>query len=192
MKLLFIVSSLITVTCFFSCGMAPPKSVASAPTPTPTPTPTPDGQWRVYTPPDKSFSVELTCEPTQTNVSEPSTPIYQYACGPGESVGPHFFAIVVSTADLERNPLDEAAFERSVKDMLTPNKRLIKLVPIKIDGGMGREIVFTNKTDDMDNGRVRVILLGKHRYEVGLPGIELKMLESPVAERFFATFKPLG
>jgi hypothetical protein len=116
MKLLPIISNFITVICFFTCGMAPQKSVSSSPTPTPTPTP--NGEWRVYTPPDKSFSVELTCEPKQTNVSEPSTPIYQYACGLEESVGPHFFAIVVSKTDFEvAKSSDEAAFERSVKDM---------------------------------------------------------------------------
>src|SRR4029434_2224583 len=132
MKLLFTLSSFITVACFFSCGMSPKKPVP--PSPTPTPAPTPNGQWRVYTPPDKSFSVELTCEPTQTNVSEPSTPIYQYACGLEESVGPHFFAIVVSKADFEGpKPRDEAAFERSVKDSLTPNHRIIKILPIKIE-----------------------------------------------------------
>jgi hypothetical protein len=147
----------------------------------------------MYTPPDKSFSVELTCEPTQTNVSEPSTPIYQYACGLEESVGPHFFAIVVSKADFEGpKPRDEAAFERSVKDSLTPNHRIIKILPIKIEGGIGREMVFTNTRDDMDNGRVRVIVFGNHRYEILFGATDLKMLESPVAERYFATFKPLG
>src|SRR4030095_2753881 len=191
MKLLFTLSSFITVACFFSCGMAPKKSVT--PSPTPTPAPTPNGQWRVYTPPDKSFSVELTCEPTQTNVSEPSTPIYQYACGLEESVGPHFFAIVVSKTDFDVGKIrDEATFERSVKELLTPNKRLIKLVPIKIEGGIGREMIFTNTRDDMDNGRVRVIIFGKHRYEILFGATDLRMLESPVAERFFATFKPEG
>lgn len=190
MKLLHVLSSLITLTCFFACGLAPPKSVSSAPTPTPTPTP--NGQWRVYTPPDKSFSVELTCEPRQTNVSEPSTPIYQYACGLEESVGPHFFAIVVSKTNFEAKVHDEAAFERSVKDSLTPNKRLIKLVPIKIEGGIGRELIFTNTRDDMDNGRVRVIIFGKYRYEILFGATDMKMLESPTAERFFATFTPQG
>jgi hypothetical protein len=189
MKLLLIVSNFIAVICFFSCGMAPQKSVSSSPTPTPTP----NGEWRVYTPPDKSFSVELTCEPKQTSVSEPSTPIYQYACGLEESVGPHFFVIVVFNADFDvAKSRDEAAFERSVKDSLTPNKRLIKLIPIKVEGGIGREMIFTNTRDDMDNGRARVIIFGKHRYEILFGATDLKMLESPPAERFFATFKPLG
>ena len=188
MKLLVTLSALISVACFFSCGLAPQQSISTA---TPTPTLTPNGQWRLYTPPDKNFSVELTCEPTQTNVSAPSTPIYQYACVQ-ESV-PYFFAIVVSDADSEESrPRDEAAFERSVKDSLTPNKRLIKLVPIKIEGGSGREMIFTNKNEDMDNGRVRVIIVGKRRYEIFFGATDLKMLESPTAERFFATFKPLA
>lgn len=186
MKLLVGASIFITVTYFFSCGTAPQKSVSS---PTPTPTATPNGEWRVYTPPDKSFSVELPCQPSQTNVSEPSTPIYQYSCDQEESAHRHFFAIVVYKTSLQLP--DETAFERSVKDELTPNKRLIKLVPITIDAGIGRELVFTNTTDDMDNGRVRVILFGTHRYEIVFGATDLKKLESPVAERFFATFKRL-
>lgn len=190
MKLLLVASTLIAVTYFFSCGMAPQKSLSP---PTPTPTPTTDGEWRVYTPPDKSFSVELPCQPSQTNVSEPSTPIYQYSCGHEQPDHLHFFAIVVFKTTFDEAKLrDEAAFERSVKDSLTPNKRLIKLVPIKVDGGMGRELVFTNKRDDMDNGRVRVIVVGTHRYEILFAATDLKTLESPAAERFFATFKPLG
>ena len=189
MKFLFIVSSLITVICFFSCGMAPPKSVSQSPTPTPTP----NDDWHLYTPPDKSFSVELPCKPTQTNVSEPSTPSYQYACGREESDGLHFFTIVVFKVDLEEAKLrDEAAFERSVKDSLTSNKRIVKLIPFKIEGGIGREMVATNRRDDMDNLRVRVIIFGRHRYEVVFGATDMKMLESPAAERFFATFKPLG
>lgn len=192
MKLLFIVSSLVSVTCFFSCGMAPPQSVTTAPKSVSTP-PTTSGDWHLYTPPDKSFSVELPCAPKQTNVSEISTPSYQYACGLEESDGLRFFTIVVFRADFEGAKLrDEAAFERSVKEELTPNKRLVKLIPIKIEGGIGREMIFTNTRDDMDNGRVRVIIVGKHRYEIVFGATDMKMLESPAADRFFATFKPLG
>ena len=124
-------------------------------------------------------------------MSEPSTPIYQYACGLEESIGPYFFAIVVSKIDFDVAKIrDEATFERSVRELLTPNKRLIQLVPIKIEGGIGREMIFTNTRDDLDNGRVRVIIFGKHRYEILFAATDLKMLESAAAERFFATFKP--
>lgn len=88
-------------------------------------------------------------------------------------------AIVVYKTNLKLP--DETAFERSVKDSLTPSKRLIKLVPIKIDAGIGREFVFTNTRDDMDNGRVRFIVLGTHRYEILFGATDLKTLESPVA-----------
>ena len=169
--------------------MAPPQSVSSKPSPTPTP----NGDWRTYTPPDKSFSVELPCEPTQTNVSEISTPSYEYGCGLEDSDGLTFFTIGVFNADFEGPKLrDEAAFERSVKESLTPNKRIVKLVPIKIEGGIGREMVFTNTRDEMDNGRVRVIIFGQFRFEIVFGATDMKMLESPAAERFFATFKPLG
>jgi hypothetical protein len=137
--------------------------------------------------------VELPCEPTQTNVSEISTPSYQYSCVLEKADSLVFFAIYVFKADFEGATLrDEAAFERSVKDSLTPNKRIVKLVPIKIEGGIGREMVVINTRDDMDNGRVRVIIFGNHRYEVVFGATDIKLLESPTAERFFATFKPLG
>lgn len=86
---------------------------------------------------------------------------------------------------------DEAAFERSVRDSFSPNKRLIKLIPIKIQGGLGREVIVTNTTDEMDNLRGRVIIYGSRRYEVGFVATDIKALESAAAERFFATFKPL-
>lgn len=187
MKLILVASTFIAVTSFFSCGMAPQKSVSP---PTATPTPTTNSEWRVYTAPDKSFSVELPCQPNQTNVSEPSSPVYQYSCGHEDPAHLYFFAILVSKNLEEAKLRDEAAFERSVKDSLTPNKRLIKLVPIKVDGGIGRELIFTNTRDDMDNGRVQVIVFGTHRYEILFAATDLKTLESPEAERFFATFKP--
>jgi hypothetical protein len=184
-KLLFIVPSLITFICFFSCGTAPSKTVTTAPVA--------KSDWRLYSPPDKSFSVELPCEPTQTNVSDVSTPNYEYKCDLEDADGLRFFIIGVSKADFDAAKIrDEAAFERSVKDSLTPNHQIVKLVPIKVEGGIGREMVATNTRDEMDNLRVRVIIFGSHRYTVVFGATDMKMLESPAAERFFATFKALG
>lgn len=161
--------------------MDPPQAVSSTPT----------GDWRLYSPPDKSFSVELPCEPTQTNVSEPSTPSYEYSCGSEDAGGLRFFLIAVSKADSEgAKPRDEAAFERTVKGMFPPNRRIVKIVPIKIDGGIGREIIITNTRDDMDNLRGRVIMFGSHLFAVGYVATDIKLLESPEADRFLAAFKP--
>ena len=186
MKLLLSLSSLITLTCFFTCGTVPPEPASAEPKQ--------NRDWRLYTPPDKSFSVELPCEPAQKNVSEPSTPIYEYTCSREESSGLSFFMVLVlKLSDSEGAKIrDEAAFERSVRDSFSPNKRLIKLIPIKIQGGMGREVIVTNTRDEMDNLRGRVIIYGGQRYEVGFVATDLKALESAAAERFFATFKPLG
>ena len=186
MKLILSFSSLITLTCFLACGTTPPESASAEPKQ--------NSAWRLYTPPDKSFSVELPCEPAQKNVSEASTPIYEYACGREESSGLSFFMVLVlKLSDSEGARIrDEAAFERSIRDSFSPNKRLIKLIPIKIQGGMGREAIVTNTTDEMDNLRARVIIHGGQRYEVGFVATDLKALESAAAERFFATFNPLG
>ena len=168
MKLLLSLSSLITLTCFFTCGTVPPEPASAEPKQ--------NRDWRLYTPPDKSFSVELPCEPAQKNVSEPSTPIYEYTCGREESSGLSFFMVLVlKLSDSEGAKIrDEAAFERSVRDSFSPNKRLIKLIPIKIQGGMGREVIVTNTRDEMDNLRGRVIIYGGQRYEVGFVATDLK------------------
>lgn len=86
---------------------------------------------------------------------------------------------------------DEAAFERSVKDSFSPNKRVAKLIPFKIENGIGREFVLTNTKDDMDNLRGRVIIFGGRRYDVGFAASDVKALDSPMVDRFFSTFKPL-
>ena len=86
---------------------------------------------------------------------------------------------------------DEAAFERSVKDSFSPNKRLTKLIPLKIERGFGREVVVINSKDEMDNLRGRVIIFAGRRYEVGFVASDLKALGSPTAERFLSSFKPL-
>ena len=183
MKLLFIVSSLIIVTGFFSCGTAPPASVSPAPTPA--------TDWRLYTPPDKSFSVELPCEPKQTNVSASATPLYEYSCNPDDGGSLRIFLISVTDFKEAKLP-DDAAFERSIKESFPPNHRIVKIFPITIDGGKGRELIMANTRDEMDNARARVIIFGTHRFEVGYVAPEIKLLESPEADRFFAGFKPLN
>ena len=183
MKLLFIVSSLIAVTCFFSWGIERPQSVSSAPVR--------NGDWRLYTPPDKSFSVEFPCDPAQTSVSA-SSPTSEYSCHLEEADSLRIFMISVWKADFEGAKIhDEAAFERSVKESFTPNHRIVKIIPIQIDGGIGREVIVTNTRDEMDNLRGRVIIFGNHRFEVGYFATDMKRLESAEADRFFAGFKPL-
>ena len=149
--------------------------------------------WHVYTAPDRSFSVELPCEPVQRNVSEPSTPVYQYSCGSADDAGFRFFSVsVLNMTDAENAKMrDEATFESSVKDSFSPNRKLSKLITLKIENGTGREVVVTNTRDEMDNLRGRVIIFGSRRYEVGFGATDLKALESPMAERFLASFKPL-
>ena len=186
MKLLLSVS-ILTLISFLTCRTAPPPQPASA-------EPKQSSDWRLYTSPDKSFSVELPCEPSQKNVSATSTPIYEYTCGREETSGLSFFMVLVSHMSPAEGArmLDEAAFERSVKESFTPNKRIVKLVPIKVQGGTGREVIVTNTRDEMDNLRGRVIIFRTIRYEVGFGASDPKALESADAERFFATFKPLG
>lgn len=190
MKLLFIVSTLIAVTCFVFCRKAPPTSISSTPKSSSS-SPAPKDDWHQYSPPDKTFSVEVPCEPTQRNVSASPTPVYEYACVMEDTGGLRFFTISVGTADSRgAKTHDERAFERSVKESFTPNHRIVKLIPIKVEGGLGREVFVTNTRDEMDNLRGRVIIFGTHRFEVGYLATDIKLLESPEADRFLASFKP--
>lgn len=175
----------VTVTSLLTCRTAPTEPPATDP-------PKADN-WRVYMPPDRSFSVELPCAAVQRNVSATSSPIYEYGCGAEDESGLRFFSVsVVNMSDTENAKMrDETIFERSVKDSFTPNHKLVKLLPIKIEDGIGREVVVSNTQDEMDNLRGRVIVFGRRRYEVGFGASDIKALESPMAERFFSSFKPL-
>ncbi len=172
-------------TCLLRCGTVPAEVVVKPREPA-------DG-WRVFTAPDRSFSVELPCEPDRQNVSTPATPIYEYSCGGEDAGGLSFFSVsFFKISDKEKSRLqDEASFERSLRDSFPSHKRMTKLTPLKIENGIGREFVLTNTRDEMDNARGRVILIGVRRYEVGFIATDLKALESQKAERFFASFKPL-
>ncbi len=187
MNLPLTVSSLIlvTLTCLFTCRTVPPGTAS--------PGPEQRGDWRLYTPPDKSFSVELPCDPARRNVSATPTPIYEYGCERAEASGLTFFSVsVLNMLDAERARMrDESAFEGSVRDSFTPNHRLVRLTLLKIEGGFGREVVSINTEDEMDNLRGRVIIFGGRRYEVGYLATDVKALESRTAERFLASFKPL-
>ena len=174
-----------TMTCFLTCQTTSPELAPVEPKKA-------DG-WHVYTAPDRSFSVEVPCEPVQRNVSAESTPIYQYSCGVENDSGLSFFIVtVLEMPDAEKARMrDEAAFERSVKDSFSPNKRFAKLIPYKIENGLGREFVLINTKDDLDNLRGRVIIFGSRRYDVGFGASDVKALESPVVDRFLSSFKPL-
>ena len=159
--------------------MAPPKTSSSSPVP--------NIDWNLYIPPEKTFSAEFPCAPTQEN-----GPRNEYSCHLEEADGLRIFLISVWKSDFEGAKIrDEAAFERSVKESFTPNHTIVNIIPIKIDGGLGREVTVTNTRDDMDNLRGRVIIFGAHRFEVAYLATDRKLLESPQANRFFAGFKPL-
>lgn len=182
---------LLGVTCLVTCRTAstnvPLQEAQTAKQAQPV-----DG-WRVFTPPDKSFSVELPCSPTETNVSAKATPIYEYSCGGEDKNELRFFgvsAFKIKDPDKPANK-DQARFERSVTDSFPENKRIIKLITLKMENGIGAEFVVTNKRDEMDNLRGRVMLIGGRRYEVMFGASDLKALDSPDANRFFASFKPL-
>ena len=190
---------LIALTIFLTYGTACHYSVApvnaqqqsTQPARQPSPGQEEKDKWHVYVPPDKSFSVELPCEPKQTNVSEPSTPVYAYSCGEEDPSSMRFFEITVANLpNIELAKMrDDAVFERTIRGWFTPNHRIVKLSPIKVDGGIGRELILQNKNDDMDNSRGRVILFGGRHFDVVFGSTEVKELDSEIAERFFATFK---
>src|SRR5258705_4411677 len=175
----------VTMTCFLTCRTASTERAPNEPKKA-------DG-WHVYTAPDRTFSIEVPCEPVQKNVAATSNPNYEYSCGVEDDSGLSFFIVsVLNMPDAEKARMrDEAVFERSVKDSFSPNKRVAKLIPFKIENGIGREFVVINTKDEMDNLRGRVIIFGSRRYDVGFVASDVKALESPMVDRFLSTFKPL-
>ncbi|HEX8147828.1 MAG TPA: hypothetical protein VF591_11665 [Pyrinomonadaceae bacterium] len=209
MKLLPSALRLLALTCLLSCGAARHEPAAPGPKqgdmpklgdvpkqggePKQSDGPKQSDRWRLYVPPDKSFSVELPCDAERTNVSATSRPIYEYGCMGDEASGLIFFNVeVLNLSDAERAKMrDPAAFERSVRDSFTPNHRILKLTTLDVAGGVGREVFVSNTEDDMDNMRGRVIIFGGRRYDVAFGATAADDLQSAAAERFFATFKPL-
>lgn len=175
----------ITMTCFLTCRTASPEIAPNEQKKA--------DSWHVYSAPDRSFSVELPCEPVQNNVSATSSPSYEYSCGVENDSGLSFFIVsVLNMPAAEKARMrNEDAFERSIKNSFSPTKRIAKLMPFKIENGIGREFVVINTKDEMDNMRGRVIIFGSRRYEVGFVASDIKALGSPVVDRFLSTFKPL-
>jgi hypothetical protein len=143
--------------------------------------------WHVYTAPDKSFSVEVPCDLVdQYHINE-------YSCYVDHDSSLDFVAIdVLVMSDAARARMrDEVEFEREIKRQLRPNRHVTKMVPIKVEDGVGREIHITNTTDSDDNMRSRIIIVGRRYYIVSFDSNDPKALESPSAERFLSTFKAI-
>lgn len=127
------------------------------------------------------------------SVAHLATPGRGESCGVEDDSGSQFFIVsVLNMPEAEKARMrDETAVERSIKDSFSPNKRVAKLIPFKIENGIGREFIVINTKDEMDNLRGRVIIFGSRRYDVGFVSSAVKALESPMADRFLSTFKPL-
>jgi hypothetical protein len=191
----FVVSSscLFALIFLFTCGTAPRESASSTPATSIAPStakPKDKDEWRVYTPPDKSFSVELPCEPMRTNVSADATPTYQYACGV-EEFSRLYMIYVMELSDTWKAKLRDAAeLERSIRESFAPNKRVVKMTPFTVEGGIGREIIVHNLKNPEELSRGRVIVIGARHYQIAFGSDDEKALHGPDAERFFASFKP--
>jgi hypothetical protein len=191
MRVLVSSSCLFALIFLFTCGSAPHESASPAPATSIAPsTSNEKDEWRVYTPPDKSFSVELPCDPMRTNVSADATPTYQYACGV-EEFSRLYMIYVMDLSDPWKAKLRDAAeLERSIKESFAPNKRVVKMTPFAVEGGIGREIIVHNLKNPEELSRGRVIVIGARHYQIAFGADDEKALHGPDAERFFASFKP--
>ena len=142
-------------------------------------------RWHVYTAPDKSFSVEVPCNLVDQYHND------SYSCDVEDDSSLNFFLVeVLIMSDAARAKMrDEHEFERNIKRELPPNRHVTKMVPIKVEDGVGREILVTNSSDSDDNSRARIIIVGRRYYVVAFNSGDPKALESPRAERFLSTFK---
>lgn len=157
--------------------------------------------WRVYSPPDKSFTVELPQEPRHTNKMDPtsadeasffectkSVDAYEIQLKPQSPE----YAFVIGVFDVSGCPRKAETFNNEVKDLIAilggDNKRLIKNEQVKVNGLPGREFIYANGEL---YGRVLVINAGKRIYMLTYTNNSSSTTSSAETIRMFSSFRPL-
>lgn len=160
-------------------------------------------KWRVFSPPDGSFTVELPREPRRTNNPDPegldeqsflewfectqSVDFYVLKLRP-TSPANAFIIGVFNVSGCQRRP---EMFDEEVRGLVAiiggDNKRLISDSVVRVNGLSGREVVY--ETGEK-YGRVLIVNAGKRIYvliyETNIAG----ETSSPETTRMFRTFRP--
>lgn len=158
--------------------------------------------WRVFSPPDKSFTVELPGEMRHTNNPDPegtdaesflewfvctkSVDFYVLPLRPRSSANAFLIGVFKTSC-----PRTQQMFDEEVKGLVAviggDNKRLISNSVVQVNGLPGREFIYENGDD---YGRVAIVNGGRRiyvlSYETDIPHATF----SPEANRIFRTFNP--
>lgn len=157
--------------------------------------------WRVYSPPNKSFTVELPREPRRTNKLDPTSSDEESFFECTKSVDAYElqlrpkspeYAFVIGVFDVSACQRKPETFNEEVEGLVAviggDNKRLLSDSKVNVDGLSGREFMYEN--GDL-HGRVLIVNAGKRiyflTYTTDIPG----GTSSPEATRMFKTFHPV-
>jgi hypothetical protein len=159
--------------------------------------------WRVYSPPDKSFTVELPGEPHQTNKLDPSSSdeneksffectksIKGYVLPLWPTHPANVFVIgVFDVSGCKRKP---ELFDEEVKGLVTliggDDKSLISDSATRANDLPGREFIYENGDR---YGRVLIVNAGRRIYLLSYTTDVRGATTSPEAIRMFSSFRPV-
>ena len=153
--------------------------------------------WRVFSPSDKSFTVELPDTPTLSNTFDPEDPNVEdknlFRCSKSLGV---YQLLLSSKADLfsigffdvsacRRN---QSEFDREAKELTSvlggDNKDVIKNSKVYVDGLPARELIY------MNGGYGRILMINANKRIFMLAYKTDANTPSKEAERIFRTFRP--
>ncbi len=159
--------------------------------------------WRVYSPPDKSFTVELPQEPRRTNKIDPtgtdeneksffectkSVDAYELQLKPQSPE----YSFVIGVFDVSGCQRKLETFNKEVKGLVAiiggDDKQLIKDEQLKVHGLPGREFIYQN--GDL-YGRVLVVNAGKRIYMLTYTNDASGTTTSAETTRMFSSFRPV-
>jgi hypothetical protein len=159
--------------------------------------------WRVYSPPDKSFTVELPGEPHQTNKLDPASSdeneksffectksIKAYSLPLRPEHPANVFVIgVFDVSGCRRKP---ELFDEEVKGLVTliggDDKSLISDSATRANDQPGREFIYENGDR---YGRVLIVNGGRRIYLLSYTTDVRGATTSPEATRMFSSFRPV-
>lgn len=159
--------------------------------------------WRVYSPPDKSFTVELPGEPQHTNKLDPTSSDENeksfFKCT--KSINGYVFPLrpahpanvfVIGVFDVSDCKRKRELFDEEVKGLVTviggDNKRLVSDSAVRTDGLPGREFIYENGDS---YGRVLIVNAGRRIYLLSYTTDVRGATTSSEATRMFSSFRPV-
>ena len=151
--------------------------------------------WRVFSPPDKSFTVELSDNPEHSNTLDPNDPdIYgMFKCTKSFDayyINSKDYSISIIVFDVSGCRRTKKLFDKEAKilaEILGPDeKEIIKRANVKINNLPARDVIYTEVSGC---GRNLIVNAGKLIFLLSY-GSEKNTFLSQDIERIFRSFKP--